>query len=100
MRLWLDVLRISILKSTSKLEHVAWQFHNGLRGKRILIVLENIDDPEAVQLLNPGTANCVLLVTTHQEDIAQRLLSNHALLIELTTLPHPANQTIARLSYK
>lgn len=98
VRLWLDVLRISTLKSTSKLEHLAWQLHNGLRGKRILIVLENVADPNIIRLLAPGSSGCILVVTTDQAPVAQNLEANQALLIELSPLPLADHQPIAHIS--
>ncbi len=73
LRLWMDALRISILKSTSKVEHLAWQLHNGLRDKRVLIILERIAHEDQAYLLTPGYPGCSLLVTTVHPQVASGL---------------------------
>lgn len=70
LRLWLDAMRISVLKSTSKLEHLAWQFHNGQRGKRLLFLLENVREARHIELLKPGYVGCALVITTALRGIA------------------------------
>jgi DNA-binding SARP family transcriptional activator len=75
IRLWLDALRISILKSTRKTEHLIWQLHNAIRGKRVLMLLENLGDARYASLLTPGYPNCSLVVTTSKRDCMRTLAS-------------------------
>lgn len=74
LNLWLDAMRISILRSTNKIEHLTWQFHNGQRGKRMLFLLENVTDARYVEMLMPGYVGCTLIVTTGNQDVALKLV--------------------------
>lgn len=73
LHLWLDAIRVSVLRSTSTLDHLAWQFHNGQRGKRLLFLLENVRDAHHARVLIPGYAGCALVVTTPDRDVAAAL---------------------------
>lgn len=92
LRLWLDAMRVSVLKSTSRLEHLAWQFHNGQRNKRLLFLLENVSDADQARLLMPGYAGCSLIVTTADRQVAQELAAVTPQIIEL-----PSSSAQARL---
>ncbi|NDJ85941.1 MAG: hypothetical protein GYB66_08655 [Chloroflexi bacterium] len=83
LRLWLDAMRVSVLKSTSKIEHLAWQFHNGQRGRRLLFLLENIPEARHAFLLMPGYVGCMLIVTTSHQEVASELITHAAALITL-----------------
>lgn len=85
LRLWLNAMRVSILKSTSKLEHLAWQFHNAQRGKRLLFLLENVMD-ERVTLLTPAYLGCTLVITTPHQDVAFALAQHSDYLIAFSTV--------------
>jgi DNA-binding SARP family transcriptional activator len=85
LRLWLDAMRVSILRSTSKLEHLTWQFHNGQRDKRLLFLLENVPNSRYAALLTPGYAGCALVITTTHRDVAQDLMTHRAKVITLST---------------
>jgi hypothetical protein len=84
LRLWLDAMRISILKSTTKVEHLAWQFHNGQRGKRLLFLLENVAETRHARLLVSGYPGCTLIVTTPYRDVALELAESPDQLITLS----------------
>ncbi|NDJ76891.1 MAG: hypothetical protein GYB65_11585 [Chloroflexi bacterium] len=73
LRLWLDAIRVSVLRSTSTLDHLAWQFHNGQRGKRLLFLLENVRETHHARVLIPGYAGCALVVTTPAPEVAAAL---------------------------
>ncbi len=85
LRLWMDAMRISVLKSTSKLEHLAWQFHNGLRGKRLLFLLEGSTSTQQVELILPAYKGCVLIATTPQPATAKALRPKADLLLDIFT---------------
>ncbi len=85
LRLWMDAMRISVLKSTSKLEHLAWQFHNGLRGKRLLFLLEGSTSTQQVELILPAYKGCVLIATTPQPATAEALRPKADLLLDIFT---------------
>lgn len=83
LRLWLDAMRISILKSTSKIEHLVWQFHNGQRNKRLLFLLENVPDARSAQHLMPGYVGCTLIITTIHRHVALELAQHTDYIIGL-----------------
>lgn len=85
LRLWMDAMRVSVLKSTSKLEHLAWQFHNGLRDKRLLFLLENVTNADHVQLITPAYEGATLIVTTSKQKVAQALVPRADLILDLST---------------
>jgi DNA-binding SARP family transcriptional activator len=98
LRLWMDALRVSILKSTSKLEHLVWQFHNALRGKRLLILLEQVETAEQVRMLRPGAGGCALVVTPSRPDVVSGLKRDeHETSFILEGLTEPAGEQVSLL---
>lgn len=83
VRLWLDAMRVSILRSTTRLEHLAWQFHNGQRGRRLLFLLEWVEDAETARLLAPGYTGCTLIITTARREMVDELEDAHVLRLPL-----------------
>lgn len=85
LRLWMDAMRLSILKSTSKLEHLAWQFHNGQRDKRLVFLLEGVANADHAQLITPAYKGCTLIMTTSKRDVTKTLSPQADLLLDLST---------------
>jgi DNA-binding SARP family transcriptional activator len=65
LRLWLDALRVSVLKSSCRSEHLALQLRTGLYNKRILLIIDNVRSYEELSLFNLGGSAATILITPH-----------------------------------
>lgn len=65
LRLWLDAMRISILKSSQRSEHLALQLNTGLQGKNVLLVVDNVRSTEELKIFNFSNAAHTIFITPH-----------------------------------
>ena len=65
LHFWLDALRISVLKSSLRKEHLALQLNTGLQEKHVLLVIDNLRSTEDLNLFNFSGLASIIFVTPH-----------------------------------
>jgi tetratricopeptide (TPR) repeat protein len=67
LRYFLDALAVPLQRMPADLESRAGLFRSMLDGKRVLIVLDNVRDPDQVRPLLPGSPGCLVVVTSRSQ---------------------------------